>query len=62
MPVDSTGVAGKVADTLNEIIALNQKMAGELVRIGSVVGKEGKTTQRASLGTRVVRGRSASTR
>ena len=50
MPLDLTGIAGKVADTLNEVIELNQRLASELVRIGSVVGKEGKTTQRASLG------------
>ncbi|MEO7476321.1 MAG: hypothetical protein ABIY46_13400, partial [Gemmatimonadales bacterium] len=30
MPVAKTGVAGKVADTLNEIAELNQEMAQEL--------------------------------
>src|SRR4051812_48233173 len=50
MPDDYTGVAGKVADTLNEIIDLNQRMARELERVGTAVGKEGKISQRASLG------------
>ena len=50
MPIDQTGVAGKVADTLNDIIELNEKMAAELERVSAVVGKEGKITQRASLG------------
>jgi len=50
MPIEQTGIAGKVADTLNEIIELNEKMAAELERISTVVGKEGKITQRASLG------------
>ncbi|MEH2121327.1 response regulator [Nostoc sp.] len=50
MPIDHTGVAGKIADTLNDIIDQNQRMAAELQRIGNVVGKEGKIAERASLG------------
>jgi HAMP domain-containing protein/CheY-like chemotaxis protein/signal transduction histidine kinase len=51
LPDDQTGVAGKIADTLNEIIAMNEQMADELQRLSSVVGKEGKIAQRASLGS-----------
>ncbi|MEH1788429.1 MAG: HAMP domain-containing protein [Nostoc sp.] len=50
MPIDHTGVAGKIADTLNHIIDQNERMAAELQRIGNVVGKEGKIADRASLG------------
>src|SRR5205085_8570056 len=50
LPVEWTGVAGKVADTFNEVVELNQRMAKELDRMSRVVGKEGKITQRASLG------------
>src|SRR5438105_12202477 len=50
LPDDWTGVAGKIADTFNEVIASNQRMTKELDRIGRVVGKEGRITQRASLG------------
>ncbi|MEH2402464.1 HAMP domain-containing protein [Nostoc sp.] len=50
MPIDHTGVAGKIADTLNDIINQNERMAAELQRIGNVVGKEGKIAERASLG------------
>ncbi len=50
LPLDWTGVAGKVADTFNEVIELNERMAKELERISRVVGKEGKIHQRASLG------------
>ncbi|MDZ8081172.1 MAG: HAMP domain-containing protein [Nostoc sp. DcaGUA01] len=50
MPIDHTGVAGKIADTLNDIIDQNQRMATELQRIGNVVGKEGKIGDRASIG------------
>src|SRR4028118_657733 len=50
MPVEQTGMAGKIADTLNDIIERNERMAAELERISTVVGKEGKITERASLG------------
>src|SRR5438128_9729825 len=50
LPDDWTGVAGKIADTFNEVIANNQRMTKELDRIGRVVGKKGRITQRASLG------------
>jgi hypothetical protein len=42
MPVEFIGVQGKIADTLNDILELNDKMAGEIERISTVVGKEGK--------------------
>ncbi|HEY9747872.1 MAG TPA: HAMP domain-containing protein, partial [Allocoleopsis sp.] len=51
MADEYTGMAGKVADALNDIIELNERMTKELERIGKVVGKEGKITQRASLGS-----------
>ncbi|MBI4249727.1 MAG: HAMP domain-containing protein, partial [Elusimicrobia bacterium] len=50
MPMQDGGVAGKVAKTLNEIIALNERMAEEFQRLEINVGKEGKITQRASRG------------
>jgi HAMP domain-containing protein/signal transduction histidine kinase/DNA-binding response OmpR family regulator len=49
LPVDSTGVAGKIYDTINEIIDLNARLTKELGRISAVVGKEGKIRHRASL-------------
>ena len=58
MPVDQTGVAGKVADTLNDIFKLSDRMAGEFSRISRAVGKEGKISQRASLGAASAGGRS----
>jgi HAMP domain-containing protein/CheY-like chemotaxis protein len=50
MPVDKTGVAGKIYDAINDIIELNQRMAGEIDRVSIAVGKEGKITQRAAVG------------
>src|SRR5512133_3051896 len=50
LPDDWTGIAGKVADTFNDVIRLNQRLTQELARIRRVVGKEGRIKQRASLG------------
>src|SRR5260370_47118 len=50
LPIEWTGIAGKVADTFNEVVALNERMAKELDRVSRVVGIEGKLNQRASLG------------
>src|SRR5438477_8840858 len=50
LPDDWTGMAGKVADTFNDVIRINQRLTQELARIGRVVGKEGRIRQRASLG------------
>src|ERR1700685_4344776 len=51
LPVDQNGLAGKIADTLNDIFKLNERMASEFSRISSAVGKEGKINQRASMGS-----------
>jgi HAMP domain-containing protein/signal transduction histidine kinase/DNA-binding response OmpR family regulator len=50
LPGDWTGLHGKVADTFNDVVELNQRMARELDRLSRVVGKEGRIAQRASLG------------
>src|SRR4029453_10717753 len=50
LPVGWTGLAGKVADAFNDVVELNERMAGELGRLSRVVGKEGKLAQRLSLG------------
>ncbi|HKU62844.1 MAG TPA: HAMP domain-containing protein, partial [Gemmatimonadales bacterium] len=44
-----TGLAGKIADTLNDIVELNQQMAQELDRVSLAVGKEGRIAHRAHL-------------
>ncbi len=48
MPLEWTGVAGKVADPLNEVIIANQSFEQELARVSRVVGKEGELSQRGS--------------
>jgi len=46
LPVAWTGLKGKIADTFNDIIAANERIAGELKRVGQAVGKEGRTRER----------------
>ncbi|MGB6540115.1 MAG: HAMP domain-containing protein, partial [Xanthobacteraceae bacterium] len=50
MAGDRIGIMGKVADTFNEIVAANQRIARQLERVGQVVGREGKTRQRVRFG------------
>jgi signal transduction histidine kinase/HAMP domain-containing protein/ActR/RegA family two-component response regulator len=49
MPLGWTGVAGKIADRLNNVIAANQTLGAELARVSRAVGKEGKLSQRVRL-------------
>src|SRR5688500_7466702 len=50
LPQDLEGIDGKIADAFNDVMEMNQRMAAELDRLGRVVGKEGKITQRAHIG------------
>ena len=43
---DRSGIAGKIADTFNEIVSAKQSLAMELERVGDVVGKRGLTRHR----------------
>src|ERR1700710_2200899 len=51
MPLEWTGVAGKVADGFNDVIVANEALGAELTRVSRVVGKEGKLSQRVVLGS-----------
>jgi CheY-like chemotaxis protein/signal transduction histidine kinase/HAMP domain-containing protein len=50
MQGDRVGIVGKIADTFNEIVGANQRMAKQLELVGQVVGKEGRTRQRVRFG------------
>jgi HAMP domain-containing protein/signal transduction histidine kinase/ActR/RegA family two-component response regulator len=47
---DKDGVLGRAGELLNDIVGLNEHMSSELVRVGKVVGQEGKMHERASVG------------
>src|SRR5262249_27679367 len=48
LPNDWTGVNGKIADILNDVIEMNDRLVKELERVSRVVGREGRITQRAA--------------
>jgi HAMP domain-containing protein/CheY-like chemotaxis protein/signal transduction histidine kinase len=50
MAGDRVGLAGKIADAINEIAANNERMAEQLERVGETVGRQGKTRHRVKLG------------
>jgi HAMP domain-containing protein len=50
MPLDWTGLPGKVADGFNDVIIANQVLEAELARVSRVVGKQGELSQRVVLG------------
>ncbi len=49
MPIDQTGLNGKICDALNDIISMNKNMVDEFTKAGNIIGKQGKLTQRIEL-------------
>jgi len=49
LPAEWTGLHGKIADSFNQTISLNERRAKEAARVSFVVGKEGKLRQRMSV-------------
>jgi HAMP domain-containing protein len=50
LPLEWTGIAGKIADAFNDIAAQNGRLTHEFARLKQVVGKEGRLAQRGTLG------------
>ena len=50
LPGSRTGVAGKICDAFNSIVAANERMAQQLEHVGEVVGRQGKTRTRVRFG------------
>ncbi len=50
LPANLKGVVGDTYRDFNDVVTLSERMAGEIGRIGRVVGQEGRLTERASLG------------
>ena len=49
LPIDRTGISGKICDTLNDIISLNETLVQELDVAKKTIGKQGKLTHRVEL-------------
>ncbi|MBI3557617.1 MAG: HAMP domain-containing protein, partial [Deltaproteobacteria bacterium] len=50
LPYEKGGILSRSGELLNDIIGLNEHMANELLRVGKIVGQEGRMTERASVG------------
>jgi len=50
LPGHRIGVAGKICDAFNTIVAANQRIAQQLEHVGEVVGQQGKTRTRVRFG------------
>src|SRR5437016_3071275 len=50
LPYQKDGILGGAGELINDIIGLNEHMSGEFVRVGKIVGQEGRMTERASVG------------
>jgi HAMP domain-containing protein/signal transduction histidine kinase/CheY-like chemotaxis protein len=50
LPSREGGLLGRAGDLLNDIIGFNEHTADELLRVGRIVGQEGRMTERASVG------------
>ena len=50
LPGHKVGVAGKICDAFNTIVAANQRIAQQLEHVGEVVGHQGKTRTRVRFG------------
>jgi len=55
MPNDRLGVNGKICDTLNDIISLNEILVQELAEARNIIGKQGKLNHRVEM-PRMARG------
>lgn len=51
LDLDDESLLGDIAEVLNDINEINMTMANEFVRVGKIVGKEGKMTERVSIGS-----------
>src|SRR5215471_14937535 len=50
LPIDGTGLEGKIYDTLNGIFQLTHRLTNELVWISATVGREGESARIAGSG------------
>ena len=49
LPTDRTGVFGEIAGAFNDTVELASSLTDELERIAVLVGKEGRTSERATI-------------
>ena len=47
LPIEWTGIQGKLAETFNDVVEMNERITEELARLRQKVGREGKIKMRA---------------
>ena len=57
LPLNLPGLPGKVADAFNEVVEMNQRLAGELERVSRVVGRGEESLSGPTWDSRRARGR-----
>ena len=50
LPYEKGGLLSRAGELLNDILGLNEHMAHEFLRVGKIVGQEGRMAERASVG------------
>ena len=50
LPRGQIGIIGMIADTFNDVVAANERIAAQLHEVGQAVGREGKTRKRVRFG------------
>ena len=50
LPTHLSGLDGEIAQAFNDVVEMNEALAGELTRVGDQVGREGQIGQRVALG------------
>src|SRR5947207_2284090 len=49
LPYRKDGVLSEISRAFNDVVGLNETLAKEIVRVGRIVGREGRMTERATL-------------
>ena len=50
LPYRKDGILARAGELLNDIVGLDEHLSSELMRVGTIVGQEGRMTERASVG------------
>ena len=50
LPADDPSINGEIASAFNDVVELNQKIVKEFERVATVVGRDGRISQRANIG------------
>ncbi len=61
LPIDWSGTEGRIAEVFNQTITMSERMTGEMTRVSSTVGKEGRLTKKLCTSREINRTRTVPT-